>query len=251
LCQRFYNLHIDPANVHAVNEGGEDDDEAMTLIEVPKSLNETAVLDDEETETLHTKDEEGGEDTTEGEQTKVEALAKKVTVTEKQEADIMLKQCQDVAYCLSQLSFTSTGTLAKLMDCFRFYANKLGDKEVYDNLQSIIAKSRKHVKADHKQQLDDFEVKLKEAREKLVEDQAAHYNASKTDKTKRGKRGGEDVMREVEERKAKKAVEEAAKDEKKVAERKKKAPIKRRKKKTVSSSGEDEDSQTDDGYRSL
>ena len=40
-------------------------------------------------------------------------------VSKEQQSDIMLKQSRDVAYCLSQLSFSSAGPIKKFMDCFR------------------------------------------------------------------------------------------------------------------------------------
>mmetsp|Transcript_31847 Transcript_31847/g.62206 ORF Transcript_31847/g.62206 Transcript_31847/m.62206 type:complete len:1467 (-) Transcript_31847:249-4649(-) len=90
---------------------------------------------------------------------------------------LIIKQCRDIAYCLSQLSYSSPAVFKKLIDHFREYKNKLGDVEVYKCFAAIVAKTRKLAKAETKELIDDFERNLKETHEKLLDEQQTAHNA--------------------------------------------------------------------------
>ena len=146
LCHRFNHLYIDPMAVKEAESRArldEDDDSAqahapLALIEMPSSAEILASVDDKEgTEAGAAEGAEGAEGTEEGAATKEDADDEAVAdvgaalsalsvstasapanqaTTEQQ---MMLKQCRDIAYCLSQLSYSAPGPIKKFMGCFR------------------------------------------------------------------------------------------------------------------------------------
>jgi len=86
-----------------------------------------------------------------------------------------LMQCRNLAYCLQQLNYTP-GAMQKLTECFKFYQNKLVDKETLQLFLAIVHKFRKNAKDEFKQLVDEFEEQLKNTHRKLVED---HQTSSK------------------------------------------------------------------------
>ena len=57
------------------------------------------------------------------------------------------RQSRDLAYCLSLLSYANEKSLHKLIECFRFYAEALADKEVFEFFSSILEETRKNAAA--------------------------------------------------------------------------------------------------------
>jgi hypothetical protein len=267
LCHRFHNLHIDPSLVHATNANDEEG-EGMSLIDMPNgnpndTLNETLnmTVSVESVEGMESAEGEEATEVTEGETIEgasssssssesapvetVTKAVKKLSVAATTEQHMMLKQCRDVAYCLSQLSFTNIAPLKKLIDCYRFYSNKVGDKEVYASFMAVLNKGRKFAKAETKQMLDEFEIKLREGHEKALEEDQVDYKASTSNKDprRRGKKMSFDddittIAEEEEEEEEKPAAKKGKAAAKKPAA-KKRAP----KKKKVESSEEEEESE--------
>jgi hypothetical protein len=268
LCHRFHNLHIDPSLVHASNTTNEEG-EGMTLIDLPSgNMNET--LNETLNVTVSTEgvedavSEEATEGKTEGDvassstdvassstdtvpvETKPK-VAKEMSVEATTEQRMMHKQCRDVAYCLSQLSYTNFAPLKKLIDCYRFYSNKVGDKEVYNSFVTVLNKGRKFAKAETKQLLDEFEIKLREAHEKALEEDQVDYKASTSSRStgRRGKASIEvsviSIAEEEEEEEEEEVVPVAMKAAAKKPPAKKKAPPKKKKKQESSSEEEEEE----------
>jgi condensin complex subunit 1 len=174
-------------------------------------------------------------------------VAKEMSVEATTEQRMMHKQCRDVAYCLSQLSYTNFAPLKKLIDCYRFYSNKVGDKEVYNSFVTVLNKGRKFAKAETKQLLDEFEIKLREAHEKALEEDQVDYKASTSSRStgRRGKASIEvsviSIAEEEEEEEEEEVVPVAMKAAAKKPPAKKKAPPKKKKKQESSSEEEEEE----------
>ena len=227
----------------------------MTLIDMPNgNVNET--LNETLNVTVSTEGVEGAEseEATEGE-TEGDAASsstdvassstdtvlkgvKEMSVEATTEQRMMHKQCRDVAYCLSQLSYTNFAPLKKLIDCYRFYSNKVGDKEVYNSFVTVLNKGRKFAKAETKQLLDEFEVKLREAHKKALEEDQVDYKASTSSRIT-GRRGIEGSVASIPEEEEEVPVAKKAAAKKPPA--KKKAPPKKKKKQESSSEEEEED----------
>jgi condensin complex subunit 1 len=94
------------------------------------------------------------------------------------------RHARDVSFCLAQLSY-SDKALKKLTELFKSYKDALGDVAVYENLSSIVARTRKAatIKAESKTMLDDLEAKLNSAHERLTQDSRTTRQAA----TVRGK----------------------------------------------------------------
>ncbi|CAG7730373.1 unnamed protein product [Allacma fusca] len=78
------------------------------------------------------------------------------------------RQCQDVAFCLNQLSFNDK-SFKIIKENFMAYQDKLGDEYVFDAFNTIIANLRKTAKPDFKLKLDELEKDLVVARHKCHE----------------------------------------------------------------------------------
>eukprot|EP00808_Paulinella_micropora_P010470 g5042.t1 len=94
----------------------------------------------------------------------------------------VLRQCQNLAYCLTQL---------KLLELFRHYKGQLGDLDVYTCFNDIVQRALKTCKPEDKPVLDELESKLKEEHERLARDLGAERAAGRL----AGKLGLEDRRR--------------------------------------------------------
>ncbi|KAH7430593.1 hypothetical protein KP509_08G005100 [Ceratopteris richardii] len=86
------------------------------------------------------------------------------------------RQWQNIAYCLSQLTFTDKG-IKKLADQFKCYEHALAMDAVVTHFKAIISKAKKFVKAEVKVTIDEFEQKVIECHEERKEQEATMQNA--------------------------------------------------------------------------
>jgi len=70
------------------------------------------------------------------------------------------RQWHYLSFCLSLLQY-SEKSLKQLSDNLVCYHDKMADNTVYENFNLIIEKCRKTIKFDHKELVDEFEVKVK------------------------------------------------------------------------------------------
>ncbi|KAK6964823.1 condensin complex subunit 1 [Biomphalaria glabrata] len=75
------------------------------------------------------------------------------------------RQVQDLSFCLSQLNYKDKG-LAKLIENFSCYSDKLVDPVVYNHFSHILNKSKQLIKTEAKTNLEEFENKIKTAHTK-------------------------------------------------------------------------------------
>ncbi|CAM6100082.1 unnamed protein product [Calypogeia fissa] len=86
------------------------------------------------------------------------------------------RQWQDIAFCLSQLSYPQS-CLRKLADNFKLYQHALGDTEVLAHFKALIGKTRKLASADVKLLLDEIEEKIMKCHEEKKEQEQAMQKA--------------------------------------------------------------------------
>nr|XP_039250362.1 condensin complex subunit 1-like [Styela clava] len=95
------------------------------------------------------------------------------------------RQWQDLAFCLSLLSY-SEKSIRKLQENFTCFADKLFDEQVYQCFAGIINKSKKIAKPEVKVQVDELEVLIDECHQKGVsDDQTAAKAAAVVKKSRR------------------------------------------------------------------
>ncbi|GFO08346.1 hypothetical protein PoB_003485100 [Plakobranchus ocellatus] len=93
------------------------------------------------------------------------------------------RQVRDLAFCLSQLTYSERG-LSKLLENFPCYADKLVDNDVYAHFSQILTKSRQFIRPDSKTTVDELESKLEQAHTKgMEEDEVAQKAATKSSVT--------------------------------------------------------------------
>ncbi|MCO5547427.1 hypothetical protein L7F22_000876 [Adiantum nelumboides] len=86
------------------------------------------------------------------------------------------KQWQNIAYCLSQLTYTDKG-IKKLADLLKSYQHALAVEEVLSHFKMIVTKAKKFAKAEVKATIDEFEQKLIECHEERKDQEAIMHNA--------------------------------------------------------------------------
>ncbi|MCO5559135.1 hypothetical protein L7F22_012727 [Adiantum nelumboides] len=86
------------------------------------------------------------------------------------------KQWQNIAYCLSQLTYTDKG-IKKLADLLKSYQHALAVEEVLNHFKMIVSKAKKFAKAEVKVTIDEFEQKLMECHEERKDQEATMHNA--------------------------------------------------------------------------
>jgi condensin complex subunit 1 len=86
------------------------------------------------------------------------------------------KQCVDIAYCLSQLTYTEKG-YKKLVDLFKSYEHALSEDAVIEYFKSITNKAKKFAKPELKSSIEDFEEKLAKCHEERKEQERTMQNA--------------------------------------------------------------------------
>lgn len=95
------------------------------------------------------------------------------------------RQWQDLAFCLSLLSY-SEKSIRRLQENFTCFADKLSDEQVYQSFMAIIAKVRKFCKPEVKAQVDELEALINECHQKGVsDDQTAAKAAAVVKKSRR------------------------------------------------------------------
>lgn len=86
------------------------------------------------------------------------------------------KQWVDIAYCLSQLTYTEKG-YKKLADLFKSYEHALSEDAVIEYFKSITNKAKKFAKPELKSSVEDFEEKLIKCHEERKEQERTMQNA--------------------------------------------------------------------------
>ncbi|KAH9319750.1 hypothetical protein KI387_021519, partial [Taxus chinensis] len=86
------------------------------------------------------------------------------------------KQWVDIAYCLSQLTYTEKG-FKKLADLFKSYEHALSEDAVIDYFKNITNKAKKFAKPEVKSSVEDFEEKLVKCHEERKEQEITAQNA--------------------------------------------------------------------------
>lgn len=86
------------------------------------------------------------------------------------------KHWVDIAYCLSQLTYTEKG-FKKLADLFKSYEHALSEDAVIEYFKSITNKAKKFAKPELKSSIEDFEEKLLKCHEERKEQERTMQNA--------------------------------------------------------------------------
>ncbi|KAH9513584.1 Condensin complex subunit 1 [Bulinus truncatus] len=86
------------------------------------------------------------------------------------------RQVQDLSFCLSHLSY-SEKALAKLMENFTCFADKLVDPVVYNHFVQIISKSKQFLRQESKSCFAELESKIEQAHTKGLEGAAVEDHA--------------------------------------------------------------------------
>lgn len=86
------------------------------------------------------------------------------------------KQWQNIAYCLSQLTYSDKG-IRKLADLLKSYQHTLAVDEVLNHFKIIVSKAKKFAKAEVKATIDEFEQKIIQCHEEKKEQEATMHNA--------------------------------------------------------------------------
>ncbi|KAI5084153.1 hypothetical protein GOP47_0000322 [Adiantum capillus-veneris] len=86
------------------------------------------------------------------------------------------KQWQNIAYCLSQLTYTDKG-IKKLADLLKSYQHALAVEEVLNHFKVIVTKAKKFAKAEVKATIDELEQKIIECHEERKDQEATMHNA--------------------------------------------------------------------------
>ncbi|KAI8917711.1 non-SMC mitotic condensation complex subunit 1-domain-containing protein [Powellomyces hirtus] len=97
------------------------------------------------------------------------------------------RQWRDISFCLTLLSFASDKSVKKLIEHLPQYQDKLHEPVLYKHLEDILAKAKKVAKTETKTMIEDFEIKLKECRNKCVENEQAVDNANSQKQRSHGK----------------------------------------------------------------
>ncbi|KAJ8325723.1 condensin complex non-SMC subunit Cnd1 [Batrachochytrium dendrobatidis] len=93
------------------------------------------------------------------------------------------RQWQDIAFCLSLISFSTEKSLKKLVDALPMYQDKLHPEKVYKYFTDIIKKVKKIPgKPELKQMVDEYEKTLQELHVKCVENHEAVIKAEQDKK---------------------------------------------------------------------
>nr|ATG70746.1 binding [Hesperocyparis bakeri] len=100
------------------------------------------------------------------------------------------KHWVDIAYCLSQLTYTEKG-FKKLADLFKNYEHALAEDAVIDYFKSISNKAKKFAKPEVKSFVEDFEAKLVKCHEERKELEITAQNAMSHQQKLSGQAGRE------------------------------------------------------------
>ncbi|KAI9071126.1 hypothetical protein K1719_046915 [Acacia pycnantha] len=87
-----------------------------------------------------------------------------------------VRQCENLSYCLSQLTFTERG-MKKLIELFKTYEHALLEDSVMDHFRNIINKGKKFAKPELKSCIEEFEDKLQKFHMEIKEQEVAARNA--------------------------------------------------------------------------
>jgi len=90
------------------------------------------------------------------------------------------RQWRDIAYCLSLLPFKSERSVKKLIEGLPFYQDKLHEETVFNRFNEILTKARAN-KSSNKpdSELKEFEIILKDSKDKGEEDLALEESMQK------------------------------------------------------------------------
>lgn len=73
-----------------------------------------------------------------------------------------VQQCRDLAYCLSQLSYTNDKTIKRLLENYPVYKDKLADDRTAALMLEVVVKARKSQKTEGKGSIDELEQRIRE-----------------------------------------------------------------------------------------
>ena len=91
---------------------------------------------------------------------------------------LTIEQKADLAYCLTLLK-VSEKSIKTLAESFKAYKDALYDEDVYKAFCSIVTKAKKTLKPEHRQFIEEWEVKLNEMAAAGAENEQADAQAGK------------------------------------------------------------------------